>query len=137
MHRYPAEFENAAILAAADTELYYRRRARRYADVRGRNTWCYRFNWASTGLKGWLGACHAIEIPFVFGNLSDRTTQKFVGPGAAPLAERIQSLWSDFARSGKTPDWWAEHPATLDIHPDFTVVGDHEDDAFWDSIARA
>ncbi len=133
--RYPAEFENAAILAAADTELYYRRRARQYADVRERNTWCYRFNWASTGLKGWLGACHAIEIPFVFGNLADRTTQKFVGSGAAPLSASIRSLWSDFAQYGRPPDWWPEHSATLDIHPGFKVIEGHEDDAFWDSVA--
>lgn len=142
--RYKAPFENAAILAAADTELYYRRRARHYANARhadtraadplDQNTWCYRFNWASPGLKGWLGACHAIEIPFVFGNLADRTTQNFVGPGAAPLSERVRHLWCDFARSGDPGDTWPRHPATLDIHPDFRVIDAHEDDLFWDSI---
>ena len=132
--RFAPEFEHAAILAAAYTELRFRRLARRYAEARGENTWCYRFNWASKGLRGWLGACHAIEIPFIFGNLTDRTTQKFVGPGAGQLSTEMQKLWTDFARNGRPSDDWPPFPATLDIHPDFAVRDHHADDAFWDSL---
>ena len=51
-----------------ETELRFRDPMLRYALARGANTWVYQFDWPSPALRGWLGATHAIEIPFVFGN---------------------------------------------------------------------
>ena len=38
------------------------------ATARGRDVWCYQFDWAVSGNR--FKACHCIELPFVFGNLS-------------------------------------------------------------------
>ena len=42
----------------------------------------YRFDWATPVFGGQLGACHALEIPFVFNNLEAAGSDMFVG-GAA------------------------------------------------------
>jgi para-nitrobenzyl esterase len=33
------------------------------------STYMYRFSWPSPAVRGMLGACHAVELPFVFGTL--------------------------------------------------------------------
>jgi para-nitrobenzyl esterase len=38
------------------------------ATARGRDVWCYQFDWAAPGNR--FKACHCIELPFVFGNPS-------------------------------------------------------------------
>ena len=56
--------------------------------VRSPAVWMARFSWPATALDGQLGACHAIEIPFLFpggGNLGGMTPDE--GP-PEPLAAR-------------------------------------------------
>jgi para-nitrobenzyl esterase len=66
----------------------------------------YLFTWASPALDGRLGACHALEVPFVFGTVADPATASLVGagPAAARLSARMQEAWIAFARSGD-PGW--------------------------------
>ena len=73
-----------------------------------RNTWMYRFDWPSPALRGWLGATHAIEIPFVFGNFELPSIAKFVGagPDATALSQKMMALWAHFARHGHPPQSW-------------------------------
>jgi para-nitrobenzyl esterase len=99
---------NAAVLADIDTELRFRRPAQRYVDARGGNTWVYRFDWPSPAMRGWLGACHAIDVPFVFGNINLPGTDKFVGASAAAetLAIDVMHRWASFARDGQPGDDW-------------------------------
>lgn len=48
-----------------------------------------------------LGAAHAIELPFVFGNLRDETAVALTGPNPpAALSRRIQAAWAAFALTG-------------------------------------
>lgn len=47
----------------------------------GRPTFAYWFAWQSRALGGRLGACHCLELPFVFGN--------FDGWAAAPMLEGV------------------------------------------------
>ncbi|TFG28213.1 MAG: carboxylesterase/lipase family protein [Promethearchaeota archaeon] len=75
------------------------------------NTYNYMFTWQTPALKGMLGACHALELPFVFGNLDLPDMDKFVGknPNRA-LSEKMMDAWIAFARTGnpnhnKIPDW--------------------------------
>ena len=119
--QYP-ELEPAPLWAAIETERHYRQPIERYARARhaahpGR-TWRYRFNWPSPALRGWLRACHAIEIPFVFGTFSAPGTRKFVGTGYEALAGAVQRLWLHFARHGEPPPPWKPYPDTLELHPD-------------------
>src|SRR5262249_47644628 len=99
---------NAAMLADIETELRFREPMLRYATARGRNTWVYRFDWASPALRGWLGATHAVEIPFVFGTFDAPGIAKFVGagPAATSLSSEVMKLWGHFARHGRPPDSW-------------------------------
>jgi para-nitrobenzyl esterase len=76
------------------------------------DTYCYLFTWESPAMGGALGACHAIEIPFVLGNLGVPGMDRFAGAGpeADALSEQMMQSWLSFARTGKPshpgiPDW--------------------------------
>ena len=104
---------NAAMLSDVETELRFRDPMFRYALARGANTWVYQFDWPSPALRGWLGATHAIEIPFVFGNFELPAIAKFAGagPDATALSRRMMSMWSHFARYGEPPEPWSPFTA--------------------------
>jgi para-nitrobenzyl esterase len=104
---------NAAILADVDTELRFRRPMLRYAAARRAPTWIYQFDWPSPALRGWLGACHAIEVPFVFGNFSPPGTAKFAGAGpeADALALDVMARWAGFVRHGHPGADWPAYDA--------------------------
>jgi len=58
----------------------------------------YLFTWKSPAMGGALGACHGLEIGFVFGNYDDMFCGS--GPEADKLAECIQDARLAFARTG-------------------------------------
>ena len=58
----------------------------------------YLFTWKSPVMGGVLGACHALEIGFVFGGYNDMFCGS--GPDADKLSECIQEAWIAFARNG-------------------------------------
>jgi para-nitrobenzyl esterase len=62
-------------------------------------TYAYEFAWPSP-VSG-LGACHSLEIPFVFGNLSAEGAELALGQAPpAELADRMHAAWIAFARDG-------------------------------------
>jgi len=68
----------------------------------------YEFAWPSPAFDGLLGACHGLEIGFVFDTL-DKDADQMLGPllGADPakqLAETMHAAWVGFATSGN-PGW--------------------------------
>jgi para-nitrobenzyl esterase len=74
------------------------------------NTYNYMFTWPSPGLDGILGACHSIEIPFVFGTLDSPTLKEFVSGAPKELSEKMMDAWINFAKTGNPnhrnlPDW--------------------------------
>ncbi|MEE2732447.1 MAG: carboxylesterase/lipase family protein [Pseudomonadota bacterium] len=62
-----------------------------------RNAFVFQFNWD----KGGFGACHASDIPLVFGCTDTPAAQYLCGadPGAAKLSTIVQNCWIAFARS--------------------------------------
>ncbi|MGH9016253.1 MAG: carboxylesterase/lipase family protein, partial [Acidimicrobiales bacterium] len=56
------------------------RLAETQASHRPENTFLYQFEFASSAFDGRLGACHALEIPFVFDNLDRPGATMFTGP---------------------------------------------------------
>ncbi|TCK25681.1 carboxylesterase/lipase family protein [Pseudonocardia endophytica] len=71
----------------------------------GRN-FGYRFAWHSDACDGQLGACHACELPFVFGTLATSTGLDKI-PGEKPpaeLSDRMLAAWVSFASTGE-PGW--------------------------------
>jgi len=74
-------------------------------------TYVFEFAWPSP-VNG-LGACHSLEIPFVFDNLSAEGAEQALGPAPpAALADRVHSAWVAFARDAD-PGW----PAFDDTYP--------------------
>jgi para-nitrobenzyl esterase len=73
----------------------------RLAEVHGR-AYVYLFTWESPALRGALGSCHALEMPFVFGTCNHPLEQRFVGAGpeADRLSQKMMDAWLAFARNG-------------------------------------
>jgi para-nitrobenzyl esterase len=69
----------------------------------GAPTYAYRFDWAPPLVGGRVGACHGIEIPFVFGTLRAPWIRAVLGStrAARKLSYRMQDAWIQFARSGR------------------------------------
>ncbi|MFF1883030.1 carboxylesterase/lipase family protein [Pseudarthrobacter sp. NPDC058196] len=115
LQREPAGKE---LLEAAIADSLYRQpsnrllAARRAAGAAGKS-FAYLFTWRSPAMGGKLGACHALEIPFVFRHL-DEPAAAFLTRGRAPrqLSDAMSAAWASFARTG-SPDTaqlaWPEH----------------------------
>jgi para-nitrobenzyl esterase len=95
---------------AIETDRVFRIPAIRLAEAqvaKGTPAWMYRFDWPSPAFGGRLGACHALEIPFVFDNLAAPGVDVFTGGGAPQtLATAMHAAWVAFAKTGD-PGWEA------------------------------
>jgi para-nitrobenzyl esterase len=96
------------LFAALLTDRFFRLPALAVAGARAPGpapTYVYEFAWASP-VDG-LGACHSLEIPFVFDNLSAEGAEPALGAAPpAALADRMHEAWLAFARDGD-PGWRA------------------------------
>jgi len=98
-------------MTEAMSDLVFRWPARQFAAAHTGRTHVYEFEWRSPACDGELGACHGIELPFVFDTLSTVTGPRGLAGENPPqeLADRVHRLWVDFARDGSLP--WAEFHA--------------------------
>lgn len=86
---------------------------------------------------------HALELPFVFGALSDPMLINFAGSGpqAHQLAERMQEAWIAFARGRRSNDHWptydADRRATMLIDEQWRVAQAplEEERRFWETVS--
>ena len=104
-------------------------------------TYSYLFTWRSPAPG--IGACHGLELPFVFGTLDSRGADCFAGsgPAADALATTVQDAWLAFARSGD-PGWPAYDPsrrATMLLGGSCAVADDPmpAERAAWDRLPTA
>ena len=103
---------------AIATEYVFRLPSVRLADAHraaagpGVGTYVYLFTWESPMLDGYLGSCHALEIPFVFGTVRNPAVQGFAGggPEAMALSAAMLEAWTSFARTGSPGTWSAWDP---------------------------
>jgi para-nitrobenzyl esterase len=100
-----ASSEPYELFCAIETDRIFRIPAIRLAEAQPAHqpaTFFYQFTWESPSLGGALGACHAIDLPFVFGVLDKEGAELFAGggPEAHRLSERAMDAWIGFARSG-------------------------------------
>ena len=79
---------------------------------RGAPTWMYLITWRTPVMEGKLGSPHAVDLPFVFGNLDVPNVHELIGdaPERRELATAMQDAWIAFARDGDPshrllPDW--------------------------------
>lgn len=102
------------ILGALATDLLLRVPLNRLADARADApgaTYAYEFGWPSPVQR--LGACHALELGFVFDTLAHPDTMALTGPDAPQeLADAMHRAWVDFATSGDPgwPSWDGRRP---------------------------
>src|SRR3546814_8956007 len=70
--------------------------ARQYAAAHQGKTWLYEFDWRSPACDGELGACHGIEMPFVFKTLPTVSGPRGLAGMGPPRSEEhtseLQSL---------------------------------------------
>jgi para-nitrobenzyl esterase len=66
----------------------------------------YELTWPAPGMGGILGACHGLDVPLVFGNLTTGRPAMLIGdsPEAEPLSSEIRAAWTAFATTGD-PGW--------------------------------
>jgi len=134
---------------AVETDRLLRAPAMRLAELQAAvqpAVYGYLFTWPSPYLDGRLGACHALDIPFVFGTVDDPHIVPFSGDGAGAqqLSQRMQDAWAAFARRGDPshaglPAWPRYAPprrATMFLgHACGVVDAPHEAErAFWSSV---
>jgi para-nitrobenzyl esterase len=105
-----------AVYAAATTDLVFRWPARRYAAAHRGATHVYEFEWRSNAVGGELGACHGLELPFVFDTLASCSGADGLAGDAPPqeLADRVHRLWVNFM-SGRALPWAAYDSASRNV----------------------
>ncbi|MDB5431693.1 MAG: carboxylesterase [Caulobacter sp.] len=99
------------VFTEAMHDLVFRLPARWFAAAHGGTTHVYEMEWRGDQFGGELGACHGIELPFVFNTLASCTGREgFAGTNPPQdLADRVHGLWVGFAKTGTLP--WPEYDA--------------------------
>jgi carboxylesterase type B len=133
------------LLAAIQTDWYWRIPAIRLADAHAKNTSAtcmYEFAWRSPAFNGLFGSCHALEIAFVFDTL-DKEFKPMLGPllGTDPpqqLADTMHAAWVAFATSGDCgwPKYDLSRRATMRFDTTSEVVNDPRsaERALWEGV---
>ncbi|MGW1721995.1 carboxylesterase/lipase family protein [Streptomyces sp. NPDC002306] len=107
----------AEIVGQLVTDHLLRNPLHRLADARPGSAYVYEFAWPSR--RGGLGACHALELGFVFDTGDVPEARQLAGEGAPPeLADAMHGAWVRFVVEGD-PGW----PAWDETHP-VRVFGD-------------
>jgi carboxylesterase type B len=92
--------DGEALWNAWETERLFRAPASRMASAQARHrpddTYLYEFHWSPDTSP--LGACHGLEVPFVFGRVEPRVAFGSKPPQA--LADIMNHTWIAFARTG-------------------------------------
>jgi para-nitrobenzyl esterase len=123
----------------------------RLADVQSAHqpqTYAYLFEWRPPLLGAQIGACHGIEIPFVFDTLRHPLLRPLWGStrSAYRLAGRIQDAWLGFARDGSPahrdlPEWPAytmDRRSTMGFASECSLRDDphRRGRSLWDELIR-
>ncbi|WP_122261928.1 carboxylesterase/lipase family protein [Ornithinimicrobium cerasi] len=67
----------------------------------------YELTWEAPGMGGMLGACHGLDVPLVFGNLTAGQPAMLLGEPteeALAVSEQMRTAWISFATTGD-PGW--------------------------------
>ncbi|ETR77001.1 carboxylesterase [Afipia sp. P52-10] len=97
---------NLDLLDAINSDIRFRIPSLRWAlnqRAAGGNARVYLFTHVSPARRGAFGACHALEMAFVFGTLGAPTQDKFAGTGAEVerLSGEMMDAWLGFATQGE------------------------------------
>ncbi len=131
------------LLAAMQTDWFFRIPAIRLAEAHAKNakassTYMYEFAWRSPQFNRLLGACHGLEIAFVFDTLG-YGTEPFVGADPPQqVADTMHAAWVAFARNGDCgwPKYDLSRRATMRFDITSEVVDDPRsaERALWEGV---
>jgi para-nitrobenzyl esterase len=107
------------ILAAVMTDWTFGIPAVRVAEARAsratRNTWMYRFDHPDPSDNHRFGACHAVEVSFVFDTIDRDEVTPLVGDApSAAVAAAVHGTWVNFITNGD-PGWAAYDTTTRTV----------------------
>ena len=136
------------VIAAIETDRVFRVPAVRLADAQAthnKNVWMYRFDWRTPVFGGMLGACHALELAFVFNTLSSPLAAMFAGPEAPqPIADAMHGAWVAFVTTGNPgheglPAWPrytpSQRPTLLfDVAPEVVEQPNADELSLWEGV---
>jgi para-nitrobenzyl esterase len=108
----------------------------------------YRFDWASPMMDGALGACHALELGFMFGTMRVKGAAPFFGSGKAAedVSNAMMDAWIAFAKTGDPtsdgswPRYDAAKRATMifgDGQPHTASAPNEERRRAWENVPAA
>jgi carboxylesterase type B len=129
---YRAAYPNAHpgdLLETIQGDWYWRIPTIRVAEAHAKNssaTYMYEFAWRSPQFNGLLGACHGLEIPFVFDTLGNGTGSLLGTDPPQQLADTMHAAWVAFATSGDPgwPKYELSRRATMHFDTTSEVVDD-------------
>lgn len=141
--------DNRALLRAILGDRRFRMPCVRFAEqhlTRQPETFVYLFCYASPVFNGLLGACHALELPFVFGTTDSPRQDRFIGTGPEipGLSRTMMEYWTSFARSGEpsaaSVGPWARYAPDRRLTLELAATSQMVSDAFgeerraWDGL---
>jgi para-nitrobenzyl esterase len=109
-------------------------------------TFLYQFDWESPARGGSLGACHGLDIPFVFGTIGRNGDDRMSGSGEAALrlSAQMMDAWIGFVTHGDPshpgigawPAYDAAERWTMVFGPETAArqAPFEEERALWDSL---
>jgi para-nitrobenzyl esterase len=129
------------LLAALQTDWYWRIPTIRLAEAHAKSTaatYMYEFAWRSPQFNGRLGACHGLEIAFVFDTLGNGA-DPLLGPNPPQqLADTMHAAWVAFATRGDPgwPKYELSRRATMRFDTTSAVVDDPRsaERALWEGL---
>ncbi len=138
-----------ALWRAMMTDSMFRMPAIRTAELHSAHspeTWMYLFEYESPAAEGRLGACHSLDIPFIWGTYESENMPRFcgAGPEVASLSSLMMDAYLAFARHGNPnnpglPEWPTYDTAerlTMRLGPDPYLDGAPMDEErhFWAAL---
>ncbi|MFX1497000.1 MAG: carboxylesterase/lipase family protein [Promethearchaeota archaeon] len=123
--------EPKELLDAIMTDMLFRISTTRLLEaqsVHQHNTYNYLFAWQTPFFNGNLGACHALEIPFVFNSFDDPAMREFVGSksNVESLCNQMMDAWISFAHTGDPNHNGIPHWPPYDKDKRATFIFDEE-----------
>ena len=144
LRTYRAARPNATagdLLAALQSDWYVRIPVIRLAEARASSpgaTYMYEFAWRSPAFDGLLGACHGLEVPFVFDMLGKGMDPLLGRNPPQQLADAMHGAWVAFASRGNPgwPKYELQRRATMRFDKTSEVVNDPRstERALWEGV---
>ncbi|HEY4992096.1 MAG TPA: carboxylesterase family protein, partial [Nakamurella sp.] len=97
------------------------------AEAHTGRTYVYEVTWPAPGMGGALGACHGLDVPLVFGNLTSGQPAMLLGDDlteAEFLSGQMRNAWTTFAAVGNPgwPEYDVQERLTRVFDTELTVV---------------